>query len=117
MSRSSASEAKQHCKTEDRLGEEVAVEEEYGKRDAVKRRDPREPTKEEKEDHEKTHMPFRSWCRHCVRGRGKEEACRKTDRAHEIAELHLDFMSMGDEETEKTKAMLVVKERGAAGWL
>ena len=69
----------------------MAIEEEYGKREAVKRRDPREPTKEEKEKHEKTHMPFRSWCRHCVRGIGKEETCRKTDRAHEIAELHFEF--------------------------
>ena len=56
-------------------------------------------------------MPFRSWCRHCVRGRGKEEACRSTDRGHEMAEVHMDFMFMGDEGSEKTLAMLVVKER------
>ena len=70
-----------HRKTEDgkMLGEErteVEVEEEYGKRVATKKRDPKELTKNEREDHDKTHMPFQSWCRHCVRGREKEEACR-----------------------------------------
>ena len=40
---------------------------------------PTEPTKIEKEDHDKTHLPFRNWCRHCIRGRGKEEAWKKLD--------------------------------------
>ena len=111
MSRSSAKEAKQHCKTDDGSGEDVEAEEGYGKREVVRRRDPREPTKEEKEEHEKTHMPFRNWCRHCVNGRGKEETCRKMDRRHEMVEVRLDFMFMGKEESEKTLAMLVVKER------
>ena len=25
-----------------------------------------------------THLPFRSWCRHCIQGRGREEVCRKS---------------------------------------
>ena len=40
--------------------------------------DPKEPSEEERKDHALTHLPFRSWCRHCVRGRGKEEPCRNT---------------------------------------
>ena len=28
-----------------------------------------EPSKEEIINHEKTHCPFRAWCKHCVRGR------------------------------------------------
>ena len=79
-------------------------------RKAMKKAGPREPTNEEKEDHEKLHIPFRSWCRHCVRGRGKEEACRKDGRTPAVAEVHLDFMFMGDEKSEKTLAMLVAKE-------
>lgn len=31
--------------------------------------DPGKPTKKEKEEHELVHIPFRSWCRFCVRGR------------------------------------------------
>ena len=39
-------------------------------RNPMNKQDPKEPTKVEREEHEKTHLPFRSWCRHCVRGRG-----------------------------------------------
>ena len=28
------------------------------------------PAKAEVEEHEKTHLPFRSWCKACVKGRG-----------------------------------------------
>ena len=78
-----------------------------------KKQDPREPKAEERLEHEKTHMPFRSWCRHCVRGRGKEEACREGKRRHDTAEVHLDFMFMGDEGSDRTLAMLVVRERSS----
>ena len=40
---------------------------EVGKRKLVKRHDPSKPTNEERREHEFTHVPFRSWCRHCVR--------------------------------------------------
>ena len=30
---------------------------------------PRCPTQEEREEHERCHIPFRSWCRHCKRGK------------------------------------------------
>ena len=30
----------------------------------------RGPTKAEKEEHEATHLLYRAWCKHCVRGRG-----------------------------------------------
>ena len=33
------------------------------------RRAPDESTRKEREEHEATHNPYRSWCRHCVRGR------------------------------------------------
>ena len=33
---------------------------------------PRSPTKEEWEKHSVSHIPFRSWCPHCVAGRGLE---------------------------------------------
>ena len=32
---------------------------------------PVQPTKEEVLQHELTHLPFRSWCAHCVRGKGR----------------------------------------------
>ena len=68
----------QHRKTdqnkEDVEGDE---DEEYGVRRSVKKLDPREPSKEKREKStKKTDLPFRNWCRHCVRGRGNQEACR-----------------------------------------
>ena len=113
---SSGSEA-ERCKTmkkgDDECQEEVEgeSEEEFGKRVPMKKLSPREPTKQEREEHDKTHIPFRNWCRHCVRGRGKEEECRKTNRVPEKPEVHMDFMFMGEEKSEKTLAMLVAKER------
>ena len=87
--------------------------EEYGERKPKRRADPREPTQREREEHEVTHMPYRNWCRHCVKGRGKEEACRKVDREYGIAEVHLDFMFMGEEGSLETLAVLVAKERSS----
>ena len=101
---------KEQCrKTEE--DEEEEDEGENGIRKPKKRKDPKEPTEAERQEHEMTHIPFRSWCRHCVRGRGKEEACRQIKREYEVAEIHMDFMFMGDEGSGETLAVLVVKER------
>ena len=35
-------------------------------------RSPREPTSAERQLHEVTHLPLRSWCRHCMMGRCKD---------------------------------------------
>ena len=37
-------------------------------------RDPGDPTTKEREDHNATHIPFRSWCPICVKATGREEA-------------------------------------------
>ena len=34
--------------------------------------DPRVPTESERKEHEMTHIPYRNWCPHFVRGRGKD---------------------------------------------
>ena len=58
-----------HLKTEQNSEDvEEDGDVEYGVGKTVKKLDPREPSKEEREEHEKTHSPFRNWCRHCVRG-------------------------------------------------
>ena len=78
----------QHLKTaaqtEGKGHEKGEEDEEYGLR---------KTEKTEREEHEKTHLSFRSWCRHCVRGKGKEEACKETNRGHEMAEVHMDSCS------------------------
>ena len=54
-------------------GCEVEAEEgEAGRRRTTKVADPVKPREEEVDEHEKTHLPYRSWCGHCVKGRGTE---------------------------------------------
>ena len=33
----------------------------------------RGPSRKEREEHEETHCVYRSWCKHCVKGRGRED--------------------------------------------
>ena len=49
---------------------QVAEGEEEGRK-AKGMHAPRVVSKEEREEHERTHIPYRSWCRACVKGRGR----------------------------------------------
>ena len=79
---------------------------------------PRGPTKKERQDHETTHLPFRSWCRHCVRGRGRNNPHKKqADDPEEVKEMrvsriHMDYFFMSQEEktTGKNPLMLMIDE-------
>ena len=81
-------------------------------RKPAKMNDPKEPSEEERKEHETTHLPYRSWCKHCVGGRGKDAAHKKQDTQGELHEMHFDYAFMGEEgEAGKTVTMLVVRER------
>jgi hypothetical protein len=43
--------------------------------------DPGKPSKEEVAMHEATHVQYRSWCPHCVRGRGQSSPTYKSQKA------------------------------------
>ena len=65
------------CPLEDDGTDAVAIENGMDEEDEPKEnakpkilRSPTEPTKREREEHALTHVPFRDWCAHCVRGRG-----------------------------------------------
>ena len=69
-------------------------EKEYGEREVKKVKVLVKPSPDKVEAHERTHLPFRSWCEACVKGRGKEEACRKGDGGggeRNLPEVHFDF--------------------------
>jgi hypothetical protein len=55
-------------------GEDDEEEGESGERKVQKMNSPGKPSAAEIEEHNLTHLPYRNWCRHCVRGRGKEAA-------------------------------------------
>ena len=85
---------------EESIGEErEAMGPESGERKPERMADPRLPGKAEVEEHRKMHLPYRSWCKHCVRGRGTEEPHRKQKGEVGIPEVHMDFLFLGDEGT------------------
>ena len=91
---------------------EMSSEDEAGERRTKKMIDPRKPNQEAIEEHEKTHLPYRNWCRHCVKGRGKEAQHKKSMDKPEMHEFHVDFGFFGDEgDPGKTVPVLVVRER------
>lgn len=76
-------------------GFEVVAEYESGKRLSERLRGLTMPTTEERRGHENHHLPLRSWCSHCVRGKGKEAPHRRQHEAPPILEFHVDCMLMG----------------------
>jgi hypothetical protein len=91
---------------------EEEEEGESGKREVQKMNSPGKPSAEEVEHHNLTHLPFRNWCRHCIRGRGKEASHKVVqDEGGEVPELHLDYCFPGEEETGKNLTVLVARMR------
>ena len=81
------------------VGEE-AVKKDRGEDGREVRRmiDPRRPTKQEVDDHELTHVPYRNWCPICVRAKGKELDHRKsTEEPRGLSEYSFDYLFPGDE--------------------
>ena len=69
---------------------------------------PELPSQAEVEEHSITHLPFRCWCRHCVRGRGRAADHRTQDREDGLLDFHVDycFLSSADSPN-KYMAMLI----------
>ena len=74
------------------VGVEVEAEEESQPVDSLP--SPYMPTQSERDDHDLTHAVYRSWCRHCVEGRGLEMAHRLGDDHSErgVAVVGFDYM-------------------------
>ena len=60
---------------------------------------PHQPTQREIEEHEVSHLPFRSWCSACVRGRAKSQAHHLVDHKDDeaIPTVSVDYGFMGKE--------------------
>ena len=54
--------------------------------------DPRLPSPREVEEHNLAHVPYRNWCPHCVRGRGKDlDHRRALDEDRNVSEFSFDY--------------------------
>ena len=95
------------------LNMEEGVDEEFGKRVTRKLHDPKLPNEQEVKEHNLSgHMPFRSWCPHCVRGRGKEMEHKRKDEEDEtgIPEYHMDYCFPGDAEGERLTVLVIIEK-------
>ena len=84
---------------------------------------PKAPTKKEREEHERTHVPYRSWCKHCVRGRGRNkhhariaEDADEEEKSRKVGRVSMDyvFMSKKDRAEGKNPVLAMIDERSGA---
>ena len=78
--------------------EEVAIPEAEEGRAAKPLRAPTLPSAEEVEAHMVSHIPYRAWCSHCVRGRGKSFARHRVNRQgdpEEVPVVSIDYGFFG----------------------
>ena len=86
---------------------------EAGRRKARKMHDPMLPSQGEvKEHYESGHMPYRSWCHHCVRGRGRErDHQRRGEQGLQgVPEYHMDYCFPGDEFDNRLTVLVVIEK-------
>ena len=69
------------------------------------------PSRTEMDLHTWGHVPFRSWCEHCVSGRGEGIRHEKIQDMPEQVEVHMDFCCVGDEGHQKKLTILTARER------
>ena len=63
------------------------------------------PSQKEVDEHERTHLPFRSWCAHCVKGKGQSHPHWNKDKEDcGIATISWNYFYMNDDENDKTEA-------------
>merc|ERR1711978_633884 len=70
---------------------------------------PEGPSRQEREAHNLTHIPFRDWCEHCVRARARRRAHKrrkkelKKEELQRVTRIYMDFYynGIGEEEEEK----------------
>ena len=84
---------------------------EPGIRVAVFKRSPKQPTPDEKLAHDACHVPFRSWCPHCVAAAAKATPHRKgSDEDNAVACHHLDYWFMRDQKGSESVPVVIVKD-------
>ena len=85
---------------------------------------PYSPSKAEREAHEATHLPFRSWCSACVQGRADNPPHRRLPARpgdeQRLPEVHIDYAFLrrvGSESLAKLVVMKVHPSRAVRAWV
>ena len=72
--------------------------------------DPIKPSAADVAEHERTHLPYRSWCAICVKAHGKEDSHpRRKDKKRDdgLPEVGLDYNTFGDEQADKSASIVM----------
>ena len=93
------------------LGSEYEAEDEVEARKPTTRKRPGQPSQEEWDQHQVTHLPFRSWCPICVGGAGKEKAHHRDTEEHKVPSLHFDYFFINHKGESNTQPCAVMRER------
>ena len=92
---------------------EMQEEEDEGQ-EAKVRKTPKGPTQKEREEHEATHIPYRDWCQHCVRGRAINKPHRAAKDEEEeakerkVPKVSMDYFFIGQEGDRATEYPMIV---------
>ena len=85
--------------------------ENFGQRKPLKMMDPKLPSQAEVDEHYLTHLPFRSWCKHCVRGRGRAADHRTQERDDGLPEFHVDYCFLSSAASPEKYTVMVAREK------
>ena len=82
-------------------------------RQAAGLKQPNKPSEREVRDHERTHLPFRDWCKHCVFGKAKNDPHRSSkEEGDGIPKISMDYMYLKEREHEGNRPAEVEGEEG-----
>ena len=98
---------------EEKMDEEQRQEGEEEARKPTMRKTPEEPTRQEREEHELTHLPFRSWCPCCVAAKAKHWPHKRSGGQEEdsVPSVHADYWFMREEGTEGSVTIINYVEK------
>ena len=70
------------------------------------------PTAKEVDEHNVTHLPFRSWCHQCVKGKARNKSHFKNKEAKDYKVRHVvvDYAFLGDKNDEETVVNQVARD-------
>ena len=76
------------------------------------RRLPYQPTDDERATHSTSHLPFRAWCTHCVKGLARGWPHRSDDGSpSDIPTVATDFCFVSTESDDDVRTILAMKEK------
>ena len=96
------------------LGQDKAMEPtEETRFHRLERHDARAPSAREVKEHERLHMPYRSWCRVCVQARAPDQqhVPRRVPEERVRSEVSLDYCFLRDEPGSESVVVLVGRDR------